>query len=204
LIPELLDHAEKLVRAVAALHRRSIIHRDIKPANVHLGNDGQLRILDLGVAQSGLEADIEHDAPQAGTPSYLAPEQFQHAPATPQTDLYAVGVTLYFLLTRHYPYGEIAHHQNPRFGDPVPPSRYRPDMPLWLEHVLIKACARDTALRFETAEEFLLALQRGGASPLPAPAATPLLTRDPVLVWRSVALVALVLNVLLLYLLVVR
>ncbi len=204
LVPELLDHAEKLVRAVAALHRRSIIHRDIKPANVHLGDDGQLRILDLGVAQSGFEVDFEPNASQAGTPSFLAPEQFQNAPACVQTDLYAVGVTLYFLLTRHYPYGEIEPFQHPRFTDPVPPSRYRPDLPLWFELVLLKAVARDVAQRFETAEEFLLALERGGASPLPAMTATPLLARDPAGVWRAVALISLVLNVLMLYLLVVR
>jgi serine/threonine protein phosphatase PrpC len=204
LVPELLDHAEKLVRAVAALHRRSIIHRDIKPANIHLGDDGQLRILDLGVAQSGFEANFEQNAPQAGTPSFLAPEQFQNASACAQTDLYAVGVTLYFLLTRHYPYGEIEPFQNPRFNDPVPPSRYRPDLPLWFETVLLKAVAREAAQRFETAEEFLLALERGGASPLPARSAKPLLERDPAGVWRAVALISLVLNVLMLYLLVVR
>lgn len=203
-VPELLAHGEKLVRAVAALHRRSIIHRDIKPANIHLGDDGQLRLLDLGVAQSGRDLDAAHQAPQAGTPSFLAPEQFENAPASVQTDLYAVGVTLYFLLTRHYPYGEIEPFQHPRFGDPVPPSRYRPDLPLWLENVLLKAVARNPAQRFETAEECLLALERGASAPLPAPGPTPLLEKDPVAVWRAVALVSGVVNVLLLYLLVVR
>jgi serine/threonine protein phosphatase PrpC len=203
-VPEMMALGESMVRAVAALHRRSIIHRDLKPANLHLGNDGQLRILDLGVAQSGRETESEHAAPQAGTPSFLAPEQFDNAPASNQTDLYAVGVTLYFLLTRHYPYGEIEPFQRPRFGDPIPPARYRPDLPQWLERVLLKAVARDPALRFETAEEFLLALERGGVMPLAAPVATPLLTRDPAGVWRAVALVSVVANLLLLYLLVVR
>ncbi len=203
-VPELLAHGEKLVRAVAALHRRSIIHRDIKPGNIHLGDDGQLRLLDLGVAQSGRETDGAHLAPQAGTPSFLAPEQFENAPASVQTDLYAVGVTLYFLLTRHYPYGEIEPFQHPRFGDPVPPSRYRPDLPLWLENVLLKAVARNPAQRFETAEECLLALERGASAPLLPPGPTPLLEKDPVAVWRAVALVSVVMNVLLLYLLVVR
>jgi serine/threonine protein kinase len=202
--PETVSHGEKLVRAVGALHRRSIIHRDIKPANVHLGADGELRLLDLGVAISGLEEEQALKAPQAGTPSFLAPEQFENAPPSLQTDMYAAGVTLYLMLTRHYPYGEIEPFQRPRFGEPVPPSRYRPDVPQWLENVLLKAVAREPKERFETAEEFLLALERGPRNPLPARAPTPLAERDPVALWRAIAAVSLVLNVLLLYLIVVR
>lgn len=202
-VPEVIAHGEKLVRAVGALHRRSIIHRDIKPANVHLGIDGELRLLDLGVAHSGLEAENALEAPQAGTPSFLAPEQFAHEPPSPRTDVYAVGVTLYLMLTRRYPYGEIEPFQNPRFGDPVPPSRYRPDVPLWLENVVLKAVARDPSDRFETAEEFLLALERGAASPLPGLPATPLAKRDPLSLWRAVAVMSIVMNLLLLYLIVV-
>lgn len=203
-IPDVIAHGTKLIRAIGALHRRSIIHRDIKPDNIHLGDDGELRILDLGVAQSGLEAEDEVRAPRAGTPSFLAPEQFNHAPASRQTDLYAAGVTLYLLLTRHFPYGEIEPFQTPRFGEAVVPSRYRPDLPLWLENVLLKAVARNPADRFETAEEFLLALERGASRPLAAIAPKPLAERDPVSLWRAVAAIFIVANLLLLYLLIVR
>ncbi len=203
-VPEAVRHGEQLVRAIGALHRRSIIHRDIKPANVHLGDDGELRVLDLGVAQSGFEAEQDSPAPQAGTPSFLAPEQFDNAPASRQTDVYAVGVTLYTLLTRHYPFGEIEPFQHPRFGTPIPPSRYRPDIPLWLENVLLKALAKDTGSRFETAEEFLLALERGATRPLATAGIPPLATRDPVSVWRTLAIAAIILNILMLYLIMVR
>lgn len=202
--PDVVAHGIKLVRAVGALHRRSIIHRDIKPDNVHLGDDGELRLLDLGVAHSGLEENDEVRAPQAGTPSFLAPEQFDHAGPSRQTDIYATGVTLYYMLTRHYPYGEIEPFQHPRFGEPVPPTRYRPDIPLWLENVLLKAVASDPADRFETAEEFLLALERGATRPVTAPAAKSLAERNPASVWRAVATISVVLNLLLLYLIVVR
>ena len=203
-VPDVIAHGSRLVRAIGALHRRSILHRDIKPDNVHLGDDGELRLLDLGVAQSGLEAENAVRAPQAGTPSFLAPEQFDHAAPSRQTDVYGTGVTLYYLLTRHYPYGEIEPFQRPRFGEPVAPSRYRPDLPLWLENVLLKAVARLPTERFETAEEFLLALERGATRPLAAPTVSPLVQRDPLLRWRAAAIVSLVVNLLLLYVLLVR
>ena len=203
-VPDAVAHGTKLVRALGALHRRSIFHRDIKPGNIHIGDDGELRVLDLGVALSGLEADNGVSAPQAGTPSFLAPEQFGAAPASRQTDVYSAAVTLYHLLTRRYPYGEVEAFQHPRFGEPVPPSRYRPDIPMWLENVLLKGIARDPTERFETAEEFLLALERGAARPLAAPPVKPLAQQHPLLLWRSVAIVSVVINLLLLYLIAAR
>jgi serine/threonine protein phosphatase PrpC len=206
-VPDVITYGSKLVRAIGALHRRSIVHRDIKPDNVHLGEDGEIRILDLGVAQSGLDAqesNLSASFSMAGTPSFLAPEQFQGAKATAQSDIYATGVTLYYLLTRHYPYGEIEPFQRPKFGDAVVPSRYRPDLPIWLENVLLKAVAREPQERFETAEEFLLALERGAARPLPTRNPTPLVNSDPATLWRAIAVGAIVLNLLLLYVLIVR
>ena len=199
-VPELLVLGSRLARAVGALHRRQILHRDIKPANVHLGDDGELRLLDLGVAQSGWDRSGHTGGPltMAGTPSFLAPEQFNGGGASEQTDLYALGVTLYYSLTRHYPYGEIEAFQHPRFQEPVRPGRYRPELPQWLETLLLKAVARDPADRFETAEELLLALERGASHPL-RETAYPLLKRNPVLVWRSLAIASLVLNLLFFY-----
>ncbi len=196
-VSEIVAHGWKLVRAVGALHRRSIIHRDIKPANVHLGEDGEIRLLDLGVAQSGWHNPTINIL--SGTPSYLAPEQFNNAPASTSTDLYAIGITLYYLLTRHYPYGEVEPFQHPKFTEPNRPSRYRPEIPLWLETILLKAVAKDPLERFETAEEFLLALERGASRPLEQARPSPLIKRDPVLLWRSVAMASFVLNLLLLY-----
>jgi len=190
----------RLLKGLGALHRMNIVHRDIKPANLHLGADDKLRILDLGVA---LNRGTLHHAGDGvpGTPSYLAPEQFAGETADAQADLYAAGVTLFHLLTRKYPYGEIEPFQRPKFGDPAMPTRYRPDIPQWLEAVLLKAVAREKKLRFETAEEFLLALEHGGRGPVTPPPRTPLAARDPLLLWRSIAAVALILNLILCYLL---
>lgn len=192
----------RLLKGVSALHRLDIVHRDIKPDNVHLGSDGRLRILDLGVAASDGQDFSEINNP--GTPSYMAPELYSEAhlqtPANTSTDLYACGVTLYELLTRKYPYGEIEPFQKPKFGDPTPPTRYRPDIPEWLEAVLLKAVARDPAARFETAEEFMLALERGAHRPLRVPRKMPLLKRDPHLGLKLFAAISFAINLILLYL----
>jgi protein phosphatase len=193
----------RLMKGLGALHRLNIVHRDIKPANLHLGADDKLRILDLGVALNRGAMHAAHDG-APGTPSFMAPELLAGEPADAQADLYAAGVALYHLLTRKYPYGEIEPFQHPRFGEPAAPTRYRPDIPHWFEAALLKAVAREKKLRFETAEEFLLALERGERWPLTPPPRTPLAARDPLLLWRSIAAVSLILNLILLYLLWVR
>lgn len=201
-VGEVVRLGSGLLRAIAALHRLGIVHRDVKTDNVHLGQDGVVRLLDLGVAISLSEqGEGEVPAGRAGTPSYMAPELFAGAEPQVGDDLYAAGVTLYHLLTRRYPYGEIEPFQNPRFGEPVPPTRWRPEIPGWLENVVLKAVAREAADRFETAEEFLLALERGADRPLAAPRRQALAARNPLLTLRIVAGVSLLLNVVLLVLL---
>src|SRR5205085_8147946 len=120
--------------------------------------------------------------------------------ATAQSDLYALGATLYQWLAGHLPYGEIEPWQRARFKrDPRAPSRLRPDVPIWLDHVVLKAVALDARQRFETAEEFVLALERGASRPLAAPGATPLAARDPTALWKIALGVSLLLTVLLIY-----
>ncbi|MBL8509581.1 MAG: hypothetical protein JNM11_13995, partial [Chitinimonas sp.] len=143
------------------------------------------------------------DSATSGTPSYIAPEQYSGHAASPASDLYAAGVTLYYTLTRRYPYGEIEPFQTPSFGDPVPPSRYRPDLPLWLESVLLKLVAREPAHRFETAEELRLALELGEARPLRVARRSPLASRSPGRLWMALALCSLGFNLLLLFVLLV-
>ncbi|MHB1676036.1 MAG: protein kinase domain-containing protein [Sulfuriferula sp.] len=187
----------RLLKGLAALHRLNILHRDIKPANVHLGADDKLRILDFGVAASD---GLHNLADGAGTPSFMAPELIAGESASIPTELYACGVTLYYLLTRKYPYGEIEPFQHPKFGEAAPLTRFRPEIPQWLENVLLKAVARDPQQRFETTEEMLLALEQGERNPLSSPRRTPLLERDPVRIWQMVAVLSIALNLMLIYL----
>ncbi|WP_258196819.1 bifunctional protein-serine/threonine kinase/phosphatase [Pseudomonas japonica] len=184
--------ADKLLKALGLLHRRNMIHRDLKPENLLFSGDGELKVLDFGLAYCpGLSAVNTEQV--AGTPSYIAPEAFQgEAPATSQ-DLFAAGVVLYQALTGHYPYGEVEAFQRPRFGQPTAPSRYRPEIPEWLDALVIKSVQANPAQRFETAEQWLLELQRGESKGFAA-VRRPLLEREPLKVWRTVALLSLAAN----------
>ena len=207
-VAQALTASTQALKALGRLHRQSVMHRDIKPANVHWGSDGVLRILDLGVALPA-SAPMAVRALHAGTPSYINPEQWgfslgkadaQPAPADTASDLFAWGVTLYQLLTRRLPYGQVLAYQSGRyFKDPTPPSRINPEVPIWLDHIVLKAIARDQKQRFETAEEFLLAIERGASRPLPALPATPLTQRDPALLWKIGVAISVLFNFLLVY-----
>jgi len=155
------------------------------------------------VALSGKEPDALRSL-HAGTPSYMNPEQWGDDPvlaqANSQSDLFAFGVTLYVWLTGRLPYGDVEPYQMARYRrDPLPPSRLRPDVPIWLDHLILKAVSRDPRQRFETAEELLLALERGASRSLNAPLHTPLLARDPTAVWKIALCLSILINLLLVY-----
>ena len=207
-IQQCLGAATQMARALGRLHRQCVIHRDIKPANLHQGEDGVLRLLDLGVALTGREPESVRKL-HAGTPSYVNPEQWGFSAVAAegpkelpdaQSDLFALGVTLYQLLTTKLPYGDVLPYQVGRYyRDPTPPSRHNPEVPIWLDHIVLKAVARDKRKRFETAEEMLLALERGASRPLTAPQATPLLQRDPLTIWKVGLGVSILFNLLLVF-----
>ena len=196
-------------RVLGWLHRQGVVHRDIKPDNLHLGDDGVLRVLDLGVALSGREPEATRQL-HAGTPSYMNPEQWAGYERNSDTqgqlpdagsDLFALGVTLYQLLSHgRLPYGEVVAHQLGRYHrDPQAPSRHNPQVPIWLDHIALKAVARQRTQRFETAEEMLLALERGASRPLPVGGAQSLLQRDATAVWKIALAVSVLVNLLLVY-----
>ena len=210
-LPQAVAIATQIARALGLLHRHCVIHRDVKPANLHQGEDGRLRLLDLGVALSGREPESMRRL-HAGTPSFINPEQWGFVAAgglvsdaaqelpDAQSDLFALGVTLYQILCHKLPYGEVLPYQVGRYyRDPVAPSRINPEVPIWLDHIVLKAVARDKRMRFETAEEMLLALERGASRPLSAPPPTPLLQRDPTSVWKIALVLVVLVNLLLVY-----
>ena len=189
-----------ITRALGRLHRQGVIHRDVKPANLHLGDDGQWRVLDLGVALSGREGQRPRASCMPARRATSTPNNGTVPKPDAAADLFALGVTLYRWLTGRLPYGEIEPYQGARYRrDPQAPSRIRPDVPIWLDQLVLKAVALEAKQRFETAEEMLLALERGASRPLGAPSATPLAARDPTALWKIALGLSLLLNGLLIF-----
>jgi serine/threonine protein phosphatase PrpC len=180
--------AAKLAKGVAALHRAGVIHRDIKPDNVILQPDGGLKLIDLGVARL---PNIE-DFPAStvpGTPSYMAPELIEGQAGNEKSDLFALGVTLFRMFTGTYPYGEVEAFSRPRFSrPPASVSVMRPDLPSWLDQVLLRLVAVRPEDRFDDALECMFALEHGElhASPGP-PRRRSLMERDLLRFWQTVS-----------------
>jgi len=183
-----------LAKGVAALHRAGIVHRDIKPENILLLKEGELKLLDLGVALAPNMKELSPDA-IPGTASYMAPEMFAGAIGSAQTDLYALGVTLYRAFSGGaYPYGEIEPFSRPRFRNPVALSSLRPDLPGWLEFAIMRAVRVNPDERQQDVLEFVFELENGltrGAAT--STARISLYERNPLRFWQITSWILLML-----------
>jgi serine/threonine protein phosphatase PrpC len=188
-----LDIAIKLTKGIAALHRAGIIHRDIKPENILVESNGGLKLIDLGVARLR-QFDEGETLEVPGTRSYMAPELFTGTPADESTDIFALGVTLYRMFTGGaYPYGEVEPFAQPRFGRPDPLAKARPDLPAWLDRVLLRALSTERRERHADAIELAFELEHGALRAVPEIIERPsLYDRDPVRFWQVVCAVLLV------------
>ena len=182
-----------LAKGVAALHRAGIIHRDIKPENVILLKNNELKLLDLGVARVPNMPDLSPDA-IPGTASYMAPEMFAGGTGSEQSDLYALGVTLYRMFSGGaYPYGEIEPFSRPRFRKPAPLSSLRPDLPAWLEFAIMRAIRINPDERHEDVLEFVFELENGLArGAVTSTARLSLYERNPLLFWQVTSWILLI------------
>ncbi len=162
-----------LCRALAAVHGAGLLHGDIKGHNVMRANGGHTKLMDFG---AGRELKIEPVAPGAdfaGTPIYLAPEVFAGGNRTPVSDIYSLGVLLYFLVTGSYPVdggtrSEIRRSHDRR-GSRRPLRDVRPDLPDGFIRVVERALAEDPRQRFESAGSLEAALAALATPIAPAP-----------------------------------
>jgi tetratricopeptide (TPR) repeat protein/tRNA A-37 threonylcarbamoyl transferase component Bud32 len=171
--------AEEVAEALAEAHRSGIIHRDIKPSNIVIDQQGQVKVLDFGLAKLYHEpAPASEDSPTIatsataegtvlGTPAYMSPEQAREAPLAPRSDLFALGSVLYECLAGRRAFGG-ANSVEILAGvlhiDPPPPSRSNPRVPPALDAVVAKALAKNPDARYQSAHEMLADLRAARAT----------------------------------------
>ena len=156
--------ADQVLAALGAAHARGIVHRDVKPSNVLVTADGHVKLADFGIATMVDTADLTQAGEVLGTPKYLSPEQAVGERATPQSDIYAVGVLCFEMACGHVPFAGdtpeatlVAHRRAP-----LPSLRTDcPDVPDWYIAVVERAMAKDPAERYSSAESMQLALRDG-------------------------------------------
>jgi class 3 adenylate cyclase/tetratricopeptide (TPR) repeat protein len=158
-LPKAMEYLSAITAGLAHAHERHIVHRDLKPGNVFITRpEGTVKLLDFGLSQRG--GSLSPGAlllPTAGTPAYMAPEQWRGEAQDARTDIWALGVMLYEMLTGELPYAHLSFEefrQRVLSTDLMPSVReHCPEVPWELEALLNKALAKDPARRFGSAVE---------------------------------------------------
>lgn len=182
-LSQLIQYGMQILSGLDYAHQRGVVHRDIKPANIMVTPAGAIKLLDFGIAITDQSQDLTQVGLLIGSPLHMSPEQFRGEKATPQSDIYSLGVTLYELIAGQPPFTSgntyelmMAHLHQP----PVPLAELRNDIPPALSQAIDRALQKSPDKRFSTAGEFgaaLAELARGES----APAAT---THLPVATWQ--------------------
>src|SRR5258705_387781 len=158
-------------RGMQAAHALGIIHRDIKPQNILLKDGKTPKILDFGIARGAGGSDMTTSGFVMGSPKYMSPEQVQAMPLDARTDIYSMGVLMYFVFTGREPFvgdtpSVIAYKH---IGEaPRPPREINTALPEWLNDIILRALAKDREHRFASAAELASALETGMAGAVKA------------------------------------
>lgn len=157
--------AKQIASALEYAHAQRIYHRDLKPENVLITTDGQLKIIDFGIAylQGARRLTWKWLSTTVGTPDYMSPEQVQGGRGDARSDIYALGIMLYEMLAGRTPYpgdNAFAVMEQHLRGRPTPPSRFDRAVPPGLDGIVLKAIRKDPLERYQSATEMLRDLDR--------------------------------------------
>lgn len=159
--------AMEVADALAYAHARGMVHRDIKPGNIMLDENGHAVLTDFGIAKILSGPTVTATGAMIGTPAYMSPEQGLGQPGDERSDLYALGVLFYQMVTGRLPYDAdtplavILKHVN----DPIPqPAEFNTDIPAEIQAVVIKSMAKNPAERYQSATDLITDLQAAANS----------------------------------------
>lgn len=172
-LADLIGIAAGMVRAVADLHHQHVIHLDLKPDNFLQRKTGEMVLIDFGLSRHDQLPDLlaeEFQVPM-GTFPYIAPEQYLRCRDDLRSDLFALGAMIYELATGQMPFGAPENLRGVRrrlWRDPVPPRALRPDLPEWLQEIILRALEVDPMRRTQTAAQMAFDLSHPGQVKLTA------------------------------------
>jgi serine/threonine protein phosphatase PrpC len=203
-LSEVRNIVQQIAAGLRAFHRQEMIHQDLKPENIMIDDHGTVKIIDFGSTKiAGIEeiATPLERRNVLGTRNYTAPEYLRGISGSNASDIYSLGVIAYEMLTGRLPYGdrELTPRRLQRIHY-VPAVQHNPEIPAWLDRALEKAVALERRRRYAVLSEFTHDL----AHPNPAfvmKGTEPLIERNPLLVWKGIAALLLLLNLVLIYLL---
>jgi serine/threonine protein kinase len=151
----------EIAQALSVAHKHDIIHRDIKPQNIMVQPDGNIKVMDFGIARAK-NSHLTQDNSVLGTAHYVSPEQTQGKELGPTSDIYSLGIVMYEAATGNVPFegdDAISVALKQVNEQPVPPSQKNPDVDSSLESIILKCMQKDPADRFQTADDLSRALR---------------------------------------------
>jgi serine/threonine protein kinase len=169
-LPEIVDVAVQITRALEAAHDKGVVHRDIKPGNIIVGDSGAVKVLDFGLARRfksadtgelGLEGSTMPGRPM-GTANYMAPERILQMPLDPRCDLFSLGVVMYEMATGRLPFAGASPSEtvtNVLDKEPAPLTSLSHDRPKALERIVSRLLAKRAVDRYQSAAELLGVLE---------------------------------------------
>ena len=178
-LEEALNIAQQIAKGLEAAHRKDVVHRDIKPQNIMIGDDNQVTIMDFGLAQLTQASRLTRTDQTMGTTAYMSPEQTEASGTDHRTDIWALGVVLYEMVTGQQPFRgdyDKAIMYSILNEEPEPMTALRTGVPMELEIVVNKCLAKDATARYQRADELLVdirSLSRATATAFSVPALHP-------------------------------